>query len=196
MTKFNRIDIVVDIETLGNEPGCTIFQIAAIAFDIKTGKIIKQFNKIADLSIAKDFLKVNGSTLIWWLQTNKELLTELLTTKDCSPYSLIDNFYKWLLLLKSDYKEVYMWGNGILFDNALIKQAFKDVNINYPIDYNKDRDIRTIVELACNKIGISEKEFREQNKTTDAKMHNALSDCECEKNWICSAWEILMNKDD
>ena len=196
MTKFNRIDIVVDIETLGNEPGCTIFQIAAIAFDIKTGKIIKQFNKIADLSVTKDFLKVNGSTLIWWLQTNKELLTELLTTKDCSPYSLIDNFYKWLLLLKSDYKKVYMWGNGILFDNALIKQAFKDVNINYPIDYNKDRDIRTIVELACNKTGISEKEFREQNKTIDVKMHDALSDCECEKNWICSAWKILMNKDD
>lgn len=192
----DRIDIVVDIETLGNEPGCTIFQIAAIAFDIETGKIIKSFNKIADLSVAKDFLKVNGSTLIWWLKTNKELLTKLLTTKDCSPYSLIDYFYKWLLLLKSDYKEVYMWGNGILFDNALIKQAFKDANMNYPIDYNKDRDIRTIVELACNKIGISEKEFREQNMTANAEAHDALSDCECEKNWICSAWKILMNKDD
>ena len=74
-----RIDIMCDIETLGTKIDSTIFQIAAIAFDIKTGEHIRTFNQTADIS-QDDNLKVTGSTLIWWLNKDKELFAKLLNS--------------------------------------------------------------------------------------------------------------------
>jgi hypothetical protein len=78
-----RIDIMTDIETLGKSNNTTVFQIAACAFDIETGKILSTFNQIANIERDKDIL-IDGGTLLWWLKTNKELLTELLDKGDVS----------------------------------------------------------------------------------------------------------------
>ena len=40
---------MVDLETLGNETGSTIIQIAAIMFDVETGEQYSEFNMIADI---------------------------------------------------------------------------------------------------------------------------------------------------
>lgn len=158
---MSRIDVMVDIETLGTSSDATIFQIATVSFDILTGDILDNFNGLADIS-QNEFLNVDGSTLKWWLNTNKELLTELLNNGEGSSTELLQDFHKWLTGLTPDSNELCLWGNGILFDNKMIQQQLEDIGLFYPINYKNDRDVRTIVDLAGAKLGITEKELKDQ----------------------------------
>jgi hypothetical protein len=187
-----RIDIMTDIETLGTENDSTIFQISAIAFDILTGEHISTFNHIAD--IEKNFsVHVTGATIKWWLNTNKELLTELLNKGTVSSEELLTEFHEWLTNIKSDDNDIYLWGNGILFDNKLIKHQFEDIGLTYPIYYKNDRDVRTILDLASVKLGITEKELKDKFNDDDLVEHNALDDVIYQIRLVTKCYETLIN---
>lgn len=170
-----RIDIMVDIETLGNKSDSTIIQIAAAAFDINTGEIFSYMNEIADIEQNKESLNVTGSTLKWWMKTNPQLLNDLLNGGTKSSSWVIGYFHAWLQQYVDD-NDVYLWGNGILFDNKMIQHQMELNNLNYPIFYRNDRDLRTLVELTSVKFGISEKELRELYYDSDLTAHNAFDD--------------------
>src|SRR5690606_14064901 len=105
----NRVDIMVDIETLGKESDSTITQVSAIAFDILTGDYIDIFNMIADIEKNSEPINVDGSTLKWWMNTNHDLLKELLLSGDKSSEQILREFQRWI---KSFYgnnsKNVYL----------------------------------------------------------------------------------------
>lgn len=186
-----RIDIMTDIETLGTSADSTIFQISAIAFDIMTGKHVSTFNQIADIE-KNDFLTVSGSTLKWWLNTNKELLTELLNSGTSSSDELLESFHEWLMDIKSDENDLYLWGNGILFDNKMIQSQFESNGLDYPIYYKNDRDVRTIVDLASAKLGITEKELKDRFNDDLLVEHNALDDVKYQIRLVTKCYEILI----
>ena len=148
-----RINIMVDLETLSTEENPTVFQIAACSFDIETGEILSFFEKTADISCSSQ-LNVSGSTLKWWLNTNKELLADLVNKGNGSEEDMFKAFHSWLYTLvpqvptDNGFKNIYLWGNGILFDNRIIQQKFKSFGLCHPILYRNDRDVRTIVDLA------------------------------------------------
>lgn len=186
-----RIDIVADIETLGNKVDSTIIQIAAVSFDIKTGNIFNKFNEIANIELCDD-LKVTGSTLKWWLNTNKELFAKLINGGKLSPKQIIKSFYTWLTYIQHG-NDVYLWGNGILFDNKILQHQMQNNGLEYPIFYRNDRDMRTLVELASYKIGMqSEKEFRNEYKNPDLVEHDAFDDAMQQVEIIVKAHNILM----
>lgn len=160
MTK-QRVDVMVDLETLGNRPDATIFQIAASAFDITNGDIIADFEQKADLSLGDTPLTVDPSTISWWLRTNPRLFARLISEGTVSTEELLRKFHEWLSNLSKEY-DVRLWGNGILFDNNFIRTQFEALGLYYPINYNRDRDVRTILELAANKLGVDERSLRKQ----------------------------------
>jgi hypothetical protein len=172
---MSRIDVMVDIETLGTSSNATVFQVAAIAFDIRTGEHIDNFNGISDIG-KNETLNVDGDTLKWWLNTNKELLTELLNNGEGSSEELLRDFHTWLLGLTLETKELHLWGNGILFDNKLIEAQLTDIGLFYPINYKNDRDVRTIVDLAGAKLGLTEKELKDQYNDESLVHHDAYDD--------------------
>lgn len=176
-----RIDVMTDIETLGTDADSTIIQIGAIAFDIKTGEHLEHFVKSADIT-KNDELKVSGSTLKWWLDTDKELLHSILSNNQLSSRQILTEFYTWLIWLKGaavtlNEGELHMWGNGILFDNNMIKTQFEAIGFEYPIHFRNDRDMRTLVDLAAAKAGISESELKARFKIEGLRAHDALDDC-------------------
>ena len=193
--KISRIDIVCDIETLGRTQSPPVFQIAACAFDIKTGTVYDKFNSIVDI---RTIANIEGDTLLWWLNTDKELLTKLLNEgkggQKTEKY-VIYEFTTWIcnltVKLNIDIKSVYFWGNGILFDNRIISQKCKDFDLVYPIFYRNDRDVRTLLELACIKTNKSREEF-EGNRETIA--HDALNDTLFEKQIICNAYRAIIGE--
>lgn len=188
-----RIDIMTDIETLGRGDNTTVFQIAACAFDITTGKILNTFNQIANIEKDKN-IPIDGGTLIWWLKTNKTLLTELLDKGNVSQEDMFVNFKDWIEELSDDEANVFLWGNGILFDNKLIQSKMKQYGIEYPIFYRNDRDMRTIVELAALKTGVkTEKEFRTINRGKEYVEHDGLDDVKAQIDVLSKAWNILLN---
>jgi hypothetical protein len=185
-----RVDIMVDIETLGTSSNSTIFQISAIAFDIETGIYYSTFNEIADIS-KNSSLSVDGRTLKWWLNTDKELLTDLLNKGNMSSKELLTEFHKWLVSQNDDLKNIYLWGNGILFDNLMIQEQLITNGLKYPIFYRNDRDVRTIVDLAGNKLGITEKELKDRFNDVNLVKHDAFDDVKFQINLVVSCYNLI-----
>lgn len=173
---MTRKDIMVDIETLGTGEGATVFQIVATAFDITTGQVHDTFQAIGDIE-KFGYLRVDGSTLKWWLNTDKELLTELLNKGNVDEDDMYESLHKWLedQSETGNMKDVYLWGNGILFDNAKLQYELNE-RFNYPIYYKNDRDVRTILELASLKTGMSEQELKDSVTDENERKHDAFDD--------------------
>jgi hypothetical protein len=183
---------MTDIETLGTNSDSTIIQISAIAFDILTGEHLSAFNQIVDITKNKE-MNVTGSTIKWWLNTNKDLLQELLNRGEYSSEQVLKNFHKWLRGLNSGENEVYLWGNGILFDNKMIQHQLEQIGLDYPIYYKNDRDVRTLVDLTSRKLGITEKELKDRYNDDSLVGHNALDDVKYQIKLVTGCYEILIN---
>ena len=181
-----RIDIMCDIETLGKDGDTAIFQISAAAFDIKTGSIICTFNEICDIGGGK--ILVDGDTLKWWLNTDKELLAKLLNQGNCSEKWMVEYFHSWIENLQKKY-DVYFWGNGILFDNRIIKAKMESYNLKYPIFYRNDRDLRTLVDIVTTKYGI---DVNKECQVENTEKHNAMHDVEHQIRVATLCWDKLM----
>lgn len=192
-----RKDIMVDIETLGTGENATVFQISAMSFNIQTGDKYDSINVIGDIEKYSS-LNVDGSTLKWWLNTDKELLTELLNKGTYEEYDLFEALHKWLEAQSTtgDMKDVYLWGNGILFDNAKLQTNLNSCNgLKYPIFYRNDRDVRTILELASMKSGLTEDEIKEYVTDENERKHDAFGDIAYQIRLVVKCYEILMDKE-
>lgn len=182
-----RKDIMVDLETLGTSTDSTVFQISAAMFDIRTGEIIDTFDMCCD--IEKMPVAASGGTIKWWLNTNKELFARLLMAGDCSEQEMFQKFHEWIG--ESD-KETYLWGNGILFDNNFVRDKMTSFGLSYPIYYRNDRDVRTILELAVMKSGLTETEFRKRFIPDNEEAHNAMNDVLYQVDLVHWCYKMLM----
>ena len=174
--KKDRVDIMVDLETLGRTGEYSIIQTAAIAFNIEDGTHIKTFNMKSNIEKDEHF-KVDARTLKWWLETDKELLYDLIKDNEHSTKRIFYDFYRWIWSLEEEYENIYLWGNGILFDNKIIKETFEKYSVEYPINYRCDRDLRTVVDMASRKLNVTTEELKNKFKANNTKPHNALNDC-------------------
>lgn len=182
---------MTDIETLGKQHNPTIIQIASCAFDIYTGEILYKFNESVNIKF-ENKLSVDGDTLSWWLNTDKELLTKIINEGTCnSEMEMLIKFHQWIT--DFDKQNVFLWGNGILFDNRIIKSKMEQYDLKYPIFYRNDRDMRTIIELASIKSGYkTEKEFKDNNKLDGLIAHDAYDDVIYQIYVLNKAWNILI----
>ena len=197
MTKNKRIDVMVDLETLGTDLDALVFQVASAAFDINTGEITNEFNECADVAkaVEKDG-KIDGGTLKWWLGTNSELFRELLNKDAQTPSELIVDYFAWISKLTQEYDEVYLWGNGILFDNAILRYKFTQQGLHYPIFFRNDRDVRTILELASSKEGVDSKILYGRFYNESLTAHDAYNDVVNQIALVVGCYGLLTKGDD
>lgn len=186
----SKTHIMVDIESLGKSDNATIFQIAAAAFDISNGNIKDSIDLKLNIDTVEN-LRVDGDTLKWWLNTNKELLTSLLDEGELSEIEMVHQFRDWVDV-QGDIEDVTLWGNGIIFDNAKIQQKMNGLDVRYPIHYKNDRDVRTILALASDKSGLSEKEIKDSVLDENEVEHDALDDVMYQIRLVCHCYSLLM----
>lgn len=187
-----RVDIMTDIETLGTKPNSTVFQVSAVAFDITTGLARDSFNQIIDVS--KEDLIADGNTIKWWLNTDKELLTKLINNENALSSKIVfENFRNWILSQAEDSKNICLWGNGIKFDNVMIDAQMRKYDLEYPIFYRNDRDVRTILELASFKSNLTEEQIKQLATNKNETKHDAFDDCIYQIRLVKKCWDILMN---
>lgn len=172
-----RNDIMVDIETLGLNDESTIFQVSAASFDITTGVIESEIDLKLNIS-SVDNLFVEGGTLKWWLKTDKDLLAKLISEGDKNELEMFKEFLDWVESLNEnkDYGSPTLWGNGISFDNVKIKNKMNSLGLTYPISFKKERDVRTILDLASLKSNKSEREIQKEIQNDYEIAHNAIDD--------------------
>lgn len=77
-TKCERVDIMLDLETLGLSDSPVITQLAAVAFDITTGESFDEFSVFIDAkSCIEKGLKIDGSTVEWWLKQDERVFKSI-----------------------------------------------------------------------------------------------------------------------
>lgn len=178
---MSRIDIMVDLETLGLTHYNPIIQLAAVAFNLETGEIYDKFD--VSCTISKEAV-IDKNTYEWWVKTNFDLLKSILAQglqTNISEQEMLVSFTAWIKSISYsrsiNFKNIYLWGNGMLFDNMLLKLKCQQYNIEYPIHYQSDRDVRTLVDVYCRRHRIDRDTFVKSFKTNSYTEHVAIDDC-------------------
>lgn len=128
---------MIDLETLDTTPTALILSIGAVMFDKdKIGEVFYQIVALDDFMI-KNFT-ISASTLNWWIKQQEALL-------EFSKYG--ENIHSALIGFDAWFKTrngLEVWGNGAMFDNAILINAYKRCHLELPWSYRNDRCYRTI----------------------------------------------------
>ena len=158
--KFEHL--VIDLETLGTSVDSAILQIGAVGFSLFHEETC-HFNEV--ISLQSNLLSdrtVNESTLKWHINQNNKNFLELLNCENAlTLYAALSNL-EYFMIDKFNCDEVFVWGNGPDFDNAILADAFSEFSLNLPWDFRNNRCYRTLKHL-CPSSG-----ERKMNKEHDA----------------------------
>ena len=169
LKNISKIRVVVDIETLGRNPGCVITEIAASACD-------QDFQEIEAFA---EHLEVDTQVMLGmeiceeahkWRNDNN-LPYRLFDAHN--PLEVLSAFGCWLRKLayenEIDVSRFEFWCQGTDFDRPCIDALYTSLNSTPPWKYYQWNDCRT----ACNLAGV---------KRQGAVMHTALADARQQAN--------------
>ena len=140
------LDVMLDLETMGNGPESAIVAIGAVEFDVKTRELGRQFYSVIDLESAVKFGGVmDPSTVLWWLKQSEDA-RKLFADKGHHVDASLMIFSNWLSRC-GETDDLKIWGNGAAFDNVILSSAYKRAGIQQPWQFRNDRCYRTIKGL-------------------------------------------------
>lgn len=171
--------IMLDLETMGFEGRSAIISIGTVAFDPNSGTLGETFYTNVDLdSCIEQGLEVNGATVAWWITQRSDAKKALFS--DAKPLNeALDEFTKYI----NQFKNVKVWGNGLGFDNVIIKNAYKAIKKERPWSDFQDRDMRTLVD-------ITETIYGKHKHLKKGVAHNALDDAVNQAKTVCQCWQM------
>lgn len=129
--EIRNINVMCDLETLGKAPGCKILSVGAVVFSVNG--LGQEFY----MEATRDFqgtLSEDPDTLAWWATQDPEVRDRLFGHDARRPYlsSVLFDLNEWLTNLVTNSEggvaEIAMWGNGAVFDNAILRAAYKAVS--------------------------------------------------------------------
>jgi len=155
-------NLMIDLETWGNNNNSPIVQIGACFFDPNSGKIGKTFSMNVEAQSSLDFgCEVDASTIYWWLEQS-EAARKAIAAEPRVP--LDEMLTKFAAYAK---KAERVWSHAT-FDHVILLNAYRRAGIKSPFHYRVAKDIRTLTVLA----GLKPKE----QKNMEGTAHNALDD--------------------
>jgi hypothetical protein len=139
MTENTDIDrVMIDIETLGLDPGAAILSIAAVRFDEEG--LGESFGRSVSLATCQEAgLTIDAETLEWWLE--QDTAAKMILTGGVSLSEALlefDDFY-------GDADEI--WANSPSFDCELLERAYAAVGETEPWAFHEERCYRTLKSL-------------------------------------------------
>lgn len=154
-----NIQVMLDLETMSTESNAAICSIGAVKFSIDEG-IIDTFYCTVDASdCKKNGLDISASTVQWWSRQPREVL-EMLRKDNLPLVEALTKFSRWY-----GTSPLPTWGCGAGFDNVIMENAYKAVNMKRPWTPWLDRCYRTMKEVIV--VPFDERE---------GSYHNALDD--------------------
>lgn len=158
--------VMVDLETMGNGNNAAIVSIGAFKFDLHTPQMPEEiedgqkFYMNVDLaSSVKAGLKMDASTVMWWLKQERVAQAKL----SQSPMELRAALNQFSAFMNGDF---LLWGNGATFDNVILRSAYDALDMKAPWHYTKDSCYRTYKNLHGKAV----------TYTRQGVAHNALDD--------------------
>lgn len=149
----------IDIETLGTNSNSPIIQIGLVVFTVEGGiSLSSQIN--IDFEDALKHGEPDGATIRWWLQQPKEA-QETLAKAERSCAEAADMLRKLIEGQNPDH----IWSHAT-FDPPIIDSMYRSLGMSNPINFERNRDIRTLEAMVPNHIWGTRKTIH----------HNALGD--------------------
>jgi len=159
--------IMIDIETMGTKPGAIILSVAAVEFDLSTGKTGLVFHQTIDPeSSQKAGMKLDFDTVVWWIKQGKEAQKVIVENTGNKLEKVLTKLADWI----KDYcdENVYVWGNSARFDLGLLQAAYEVFEMDIPWNHYNELDVRTIASFG--------REIKD-NMAFEGVKHNPLDDC-------------------
>jgi hypothetical protein len=175
------MDVMIDIESLGTSPDCTILSIGVVLFDPKGIGITSKLELKPSVEEQTEIYKrsIDEGTLLWWSKQSPEALNEALSDEGRIPFKeCMEKVYKFC------WNHRAVWSNGAGFDVVVMESAFRNLEMQIPWPYHSVRDTRTLFDI-CN-VKLSDKKY--QTKTT----HKAVEDAEHQAIVVQDAYKKLI----
>ncbi len=150
--------IMLDLETLGTQPGSIVLTIGAVKFS-KLGVTEKFYRAISEENSAALGLTSDVSTRSWWATQSLEAQKAAFAGTESLGESLLA-FTEFC-----GTEVIRMWGNGSDFDNVLLEEAYRAAGLEVPWKFTGNRCYRTIKNL-----------FPKVQVPSVGTAHNALDD--------------------
>lgn len=161
--------VILDLETLGTRPGSVILTIGAVLLS-KSGIEDNFYRAIQIESCAAAGLKIDPSTLLWWMDQEKPAIDAAF--HDEAAITLDQALQEFAIWIPASFAKVPLWGNGANFDNSLLEAAHLAAQLPVPWKYSQDRCFRTLRAL--------HPEIEAPEWPTDSIKHHALHDAQHE----------------
>ena len=171
--------VMLDLETMGTSGNSALISIGAYAFDF-VHEFRADFHEGVDLvSCERLGLSVEADTVSWWLKQDPQAITSLVELPKIDIHEALKRFGHFLSMVNiiTEGEPLYVWGNGIDFDNKILRNACEKAKITLP--KFKDMDFRTIKTMARQYTFPDVESFRK-----DGVLHNALSDAKTQAEYL------------
>ncbi|GGO03681.1 3'-5' exonuclease [Haloarcula pellucida] len=130
--------VMVDLETLGTDPGAVILSIGAVRFD-EVGLSDEFYKNVSIQSCVDAGLEIDADTLDWWLGQDDEVQDVLQGGVRLS---------KALAHFSAFYRGAdEIWAFSPTFDCQILSAAYDAIDEPTPWNYRDERDCRTLAAL-------------------------------------------------
>jgi hypothetical protein len=182
---------MLDLETMGTSHNAVVIAIGACFFDPSHGEIGEQFYvSLGDWDTqVKAGCTMDAETVAWWLgakefspndEARKALFVDSVET--------ISGLFKFMDFV-GNFQDVKMWGNGVDFDNVILRNLYKVMNhsihgpfgLKAPWLYPNSRCFRTL-----------KNEFPVDKPLASGVKHNALDDAVYQAQWANKIYRSLI----
>ena len=166
--------VMIDLETLDTSPTTVVLSCGMVEFDPNSGKVSTGHGVTLYPSIQEQFEKgrtVSESTLIWWLKRSDMAKADWLNAKRQNLNDFRESLRQWMSFMQ----DIKVWGNGSVFDIAILEHMLDYTRI--PWKYYNIRDTRTLWDIHP---------YKKENKKETA--HTALADAIDQAERVCEVW--------
>lgn len=172
--------VMLDIETLGTEPGAFVREIAAVEF---TGGVIRRtFAVVVQWQDLRRYdFRIDAGTVQWWLEKERGLRGEFFAGSDGVPLLLaLGGLAGWLRDVLPALEPAEVWACGPDFDCALLEECYRRAKLELPWIHWNQRCYRTLKKLRPD-IGAQRQ----------GSHHCALDDAQTQAEHACRLLEVL-----
>jgi hypothetical protein len=165
--------VMIDLETLGTQPGSVILSIGAVIFDptLPSDECMGEtlYRVVSTTSCIEHGLQTSQDTLDWWNKQSPEAWAVIDQANDNSNPATFTLHHA--LSDLSDFLPagVKVWSNGANFDQPLLDVAYDRVKLALPWKYWNSRCYRTVVALHPNEKALRPATVLAHNALEDAK---------------------------
>jgi len=178
---------MLDIETLGQEPGCVILSMGAVKFNPESmrfsGEVEEETAFYHNISIdsCDDLgMHVCPETVEWWAKQDQTAKDALKDYQEPIRDVLID-FQAWYRGCE------HIWSHGMNFDIPIMRKAFQLCDLKCPWHYRDERDTRTLFAVAPGYRNIMHRIF----EPLKGPKHHAMWDAVTQAYWVIRAYDCI-----